>query len=45
MRFQKKSISIKIQQIRSFLTKEYSFDAKIIGEMLYEDLKEKGCNF
>ena len=30
---------------KAFLTKEYSFDAKIIGEMLYEDLKEKGCYF
>lgn len=30
---------------KAFLTKEYSFDAKIIGKMLYEGLKEKGCNF
>ena len=30
---------------KAFLTKEYSFDAKIIGKMLYEELIKLGCNF
>lgn len=30
---------------KAFLTQEYTFDAKIIGKTLYEELKKLGCNF
>ena len=30
---------------KAFLTKEFSFDSKIIGKMLYEELIKLGCNF
>ena len=30
---------------KAFLTQEYSFDAKTIGKMLYEELVKLGCNF
>lgn len=30
---------------KAFLTQEYSFDAKIIGKILYEELVKLGCNF
>ena len=30
---------------KAFLTEEYSFDAKIIGKMLYKELVELGCDF
>jgi FAD dependent oxidoreductase len=30
---------------KAFLTQEYSFDAKIIGKILYEELVKLGCDF